>query len=69
MEGAAMTIERQRLRETAQMTLAIVVGIILIRWLTRPRLDLFDAWQFVIIAVVVAVILYALWPRWKGRRA
>ena len=62
-----MTIERPRVRDTAQATLAIVFGIILIRWLTRSRLDLFDAWQFFIIAAVLAVILYALWPRWKGR--
>jgi hypothetical protein len=64
-----MNVERQRLRDTAQVTLLSVVGIILIRWLTRPELDLFDAWTFVIAAVVMAAILYALWPRWNRRRS
>lgn len=63
-----MNADRRRLRDTAQVTLGSVLVIVLVRWLTRPGLDLFDAWQFVIIAVVVAVILYAAWPRWKGRQ-
>jgi hypothetical protein len=69
MEGAAMTMDRLRVRDTAQVTLISVVVIIVIRWLTHPGLDLFDAWTFVIAAAVIAVILYASWPRWKGRRA
>ncbi len=64
-----MNMERRRVRDTAQVTLGIVLVIILIRWLTRPGLDLFDAWQLVIIAVGMAVIMYASWPRWKGRRS
>jgi hypothetical protein len=63
-----MTMERQRLRDTAQVTLISLLVIILIRWLTRPGLDLLDAWTFVIAAVVLAAILYASWPRWHRRR-
>ena len=63
-----MTMERQRVRDVAQVTLISLLILILIRWLTRPGLDLLDAWTFVIAAVVIAATLNALWPRWKGRR-
>jgi uncharacterized membrane protein (DUF441 family) len=68
MKGAAMTIERERLRDTAQMTLLSLLVIILIRWLTRSGIDLLNAWTFVIAAVVLAAILYASWPHWNRRR-
>ena len=64
-----MNVERQRLRDVAQVTLMSVLILILIRWLTRGGIDLVDAWTFVIAAVVIAAILYALWPRWNRRRS
>ena len=64
-----MNVERQRVRDVAQVTLMSVLILILIRWLTRGGIDLFDAWTFVIAAVVIAAILYVLWPRWNGRRS
>jgi hypothetical protein len=64
-----MNVERQRVRDVAQVTLGSVLVLILIRWLTRGGIDLFDAWTFVIAAVAIAAILYVLWPRWKGRRS
>jgi hypothetical protein len=57
------------MRETVQATLVAVAIIILIRWMTRPALNAFDVFQFVLIAIVMGAILYASWPRWKGPRA
>ncbi len=64
-----MNVERQRVRDVAQVTVMSVLILILIRWLARGGVDLFDAWTFVIAAVVLAAILYALWPRWNRRRS
>ena len=64
-----MSAERQRLRDVVQVTLMSVLILILIGWLTGGGIDLIDAWTFVIAAVVIAAILYALWPRWNRRRS
>jgi hypothetical protein len=63
-----MTMERERLRDTAKMTLLCVIFLILIRWLTRQGVNLFDLREYVFFAAGVAVASYALWPRSKGRR-
>ena len=63
-----MSMERQRLRDTVQITLISVIFLILLRWLTRRELDLLDLWEYVFFLAGVALAAYALWPRWKGRR-
>ena len=66
-----MNIERQRVRDSARLTVITFIGIILVHWLTHPGhdlFDLFDVWQLVFLAMGLAVGAYAAWPSCKGRR-
>ncbi len=66
-----MNIERQRVRDSARLTVMTLLAIIFVHWLTHPGhdlFDLFDVWDLVFLAMGLAVASYALWPRSKGRR-
>ena len=72
MEGVAMNIERQRVRDSARLTVVTLLFIILVHWLTHPGhglFDLFDVWDLVFLAMGLAVGSYVSWPGSKGRRA
>ena len=64
-----MNIDRQRVGDSARLTVMTFIGIILVHWLTHPGHDLFDVWQLVFLAMGLAVGSYAGWPGSKGRRA